>query len=77
MVPRFLHSLAYLARVYKVGEVLPVQKMLTVDVNAAYDWLDTHIGADQYGDIQVYDVSWVGQRDPVLVRTLPSARRRL
>jgi hypothetical protein len=63
--------------VYEVGEVSPVRKMLTIDVDDAYDWLDAHVGDDRYGDIQVYDVSWVGQRDPIPVRTLPSTRRRL
>ncbi|MEU4224657.1 hypothetical protein AB0F17_10200 [Nonomuraea sp. NPDC026600] len=76
-VPEFMHSLAYLARVYKVGKVSPVEQALSVDVNEAFDWLDTHIGDGQYGDIHVYDISWARDHEPTLLRTLPSSRRRV
>ncbi|WP_219506483.1 hypothetical protein [Nonomuraea ceibae] len=74
-VPEFMHSLAYLARVYKVGEVSPIEQMLTINIDEAYGWLDTHIGDQQYGDIQVYDVTWAATKPPTLLRTLPSRRR--
>ncbi|MFG1945582.1 hypothetical protein [Nonomuraea sp. NPDC048826] len=75
VVAEFMHSLAYLARVYQIGEVDPVEQMLTIDIDEAYGWLDRHIGDQQYGDVQVYDITWAPSRPPTLVRTLPSRRR--
>ncbi|MGA5763932.1 hypothetical protein [Nonomuraea bangladeshensis] len=75
-VVEHLYSLAYLARVFKVGESDSQDAYLTIDVNDAYDWLDENVGEGFYGDIAIYDISFPSQREPTLLKTLSGTRRR-
>ncbi|TDE34275.1 hypothetical protein E1295_37200 [Nonomuraea mesophila] len=53
-----------------------MKSFLTVNLNEALDWLEVTTPAGGSGVVAMFDIQWVPGRDPTLVKTLPSRRRR-
>ena len=76
-VPQYLHAFAYLARTFKVGDARPVDLFLTVSLNEALEWLELTTPVDGSGDVAMFDIQFVPNREPTLIKTMPPRQRRM